>query len=200
MAEEEGQQAVVLDSGSGAIKAGLAGDDTPRSVLASVIGRPSDASTDMADAYIADDAAAKRDVLTLKHPIEHGIVTSWDDMEKIWHHTFYHGLRVAPEEHNVMSSEVPFNPKSNCEKATQIMFESFNVPGYYAAVQATLSLHCSGRTTGIVCESGEGVSYVVPISEGRCIAHAVQCLQLAGRGVTEHLSTLLVRSWNLCET
>jgi len=191
----DGVVPLVIDNGSGMCKAGFAGDDAPKAVFPNIVGRPRMpgiiVGTEQKEVYIGDEAQVKRGVLNLKYPIEHGVVTNWDDMERVWHHTFFNELRTPADEHPVLLTEAPLNPKQNREKMTQIMFDTFNVPAFYVAIQAVLSLYSSGRTTGMVFDSGDGVTHVVPIYEGYALPHAIQRIDIAGRDITNHLVRLL---------
>jgi len=190
------KEALVVDNGSGLVKAGFAGEEKPRVVFSSVVGRPMYRAVmpgmgGTNTLYVGEEAQAKRGILKLSYPLEHGTVTNWDDMEAIWTHTFMNELRVNPEEHPVLLTEPPLNPKKNREKMQEIMFETFEVPAVYVAIQALMALYASGRTTGIVLDCGDGVSHTVPIYEGFTFNHAVGRLDLAGRDITDYLVKLL---------
>lgn len=113
-------------------------------------------------------------------------------MEKVWQHTFSNELRIDPSERNVLITEAPLNPKTNREKYCQIMFETFKVKGLHVAIQAVMSLYSYGRTTGLVVDSGDGVTHTVPVYEGFTIPHAIEKMEIAGRELTDYLSKLLL--------
>ncbi|KAM9987800.1 hypothetical protein ACTFIZ_003153 [Dictyostelium cf. discoideum] len=193
--ESEDVQALVIDNGSGSCKAGFAGEDAPRSVFPSIVGRSKNTGVligiGQKDSYVGDEAQLKRDILNVKNPIERGIITNWDDMERIWHHTFYNELCVAPEEHPVLLTESPLNSKANREKMAQIMFETFNTPAMYVASHAVLSLYGSGLSTGTVLGSGDGVSHAVSYFEGYALPLSTLRLHLAGSNLTDYMNQLL---------
>jgi actin beta/gamma 1 len=192
-----GQKPIVLDNGTGISKNGYGGEDQPRSVFPTMIGTPKygmvmpDVKHFSREYYIGEEAMELRGLLNLRFPIEHGIVEDWPAMERLWHYTFYTDLRIDPSEHPVLLTEAPLNPRQNREKIAEIMFETFNVPALYVAMQAVLSLYASGRTTGIVIDIGDGVSHIVPIYEGFALSHAIQRIDLAGRDITRYLQRLL---------
>ena len=191
-------QAVVCDNGSGTCKAGFSAEDIPRAILPSIVGRPKNPRNEgftRRSSYVGDWARNMRGVLSLNYPMEHGVVTNWDDMEQMWHQVFQHEIRayspIQPEDQPILLTEAPLNPKANREKMAEIMFEKFNFPAMFVAVPAVLSLYSRGGTTGIFVDSGDSVTYTVPIYEGFPLPHAIFRLNLAGRDLTEWLTKIL---------
>jgi actin len=182
-------QALVIDNGSGITKAGFAGEETPRAMFSTAVGTPKCSST--SDYYVGDCIASRKSVLNVRFPIVHGVITNFDDMEKVWHHIFSNELRVAPAEHPVLLTEVSLNPKANREKMTQIMFETFETPATYISVQPILSLYACGRVSGVVVDCGDGASQITTVYEGREVAESIKRLDFGGRDVTDYLIRLL---------
>lgn len=141
---------------------------------------------------MGDEAQAKWGIADVKRPIDRGVITDWDDMETIWHHTFYSKLKASPPNHPIFLTEVPLNPKANRERMTKIMFETFHAPCLYINNTAILALYANSRTSGCVLESGEHVSHAVPVLEGYVIPHAIMRLPLGGRDLTTMLQNALI--------
>ncbi|KAK7094554.1 actin, cytoplasmic 3-like [Littorina saxatilis] len=187
--------AVVIDNGSYTCKAGLAGEEAPRAFVPSVVGSPRfpgiSPHLDQNRVFVGEDAQRLRGILTLRRPFEHGVITNWIDVETIWHHIFENELQVEPEEHPVLLTEPPLNPKANREKMTQIMFETFKVPATYLADQAVLGLFGNSQHTGIVLSSGDGATYAAPVYQGQALPHATTKLDFGGHDLTDFMAKLL---------
>jgi actin len=113
-------------------------------------------------------------------------VTNWDDMEKIWHHTFYNELRVAPEQHPVLLLVHDVAPARQLERTVQIMFETFNVPAVAIVSAAVAALAASGRVTGVVLAIGDTETIAVPVCNGQAVRHAIRTLGLGGRLLVDY--------------
>ncbi|XP_036618543.1 actin, clone 302-like isoform X2 [Trichosurus vulpecula] len=195
LGEAEDPSAVIFDGGSRFFKVGFGGEQSPRFVFPCMVGRYKRQNVmrgmDARDTFIGNEVTEKRGKLTVKYPVERGIITNWDDMEKIWHHAFYNVLHIDPEEHPLMVTETVTNPKANKEKLMQVMFETFRVPALYVALQDVLSLFSSGRTTGLVVHSGDEVTYSVPIDGGYILPEAITNLEISGQDLSMYLTKIL---------
>lgn len=199
--------AVVIDNGSGTIKAGFAGEQTPKCVFPNFVGTPKHVRLMPGDLptgeLIGPKAEQHRGLLKLIHPMEHGIVSKgrWSDMEKVWNYIYSkEQLGVSPEEHPVLLTEAPLNPRKNRLDACKYLFDTMNVPAVYVSMQAVLSLFATGRTTGVVLDSGDGVTHAVPIYEGFALNHSIMRSDVAGREVTKYLQLLLRKEGHVFRT
>jgi len=184
----------VIDNGSGQIKAGFAGAEAPKTVFSAYVGKPKHikvmAGAVEGDVFIGPKAVELRGMLKLSYPSRHGVTTDWKDMQLLFQHA-YNDMNAQQDQHPVMVTEAPLNPKKHRTRVAELFFETFAVPALHIQNQAILSLYASGRTTGVVLESGDGVTCSVPVYEGFAIPHAIQRIDVAGRDVTEHLQLLL---------
>ena len=196
---------VVIDNGSYQIKAGFAKDQLPSAEFPCIVSRYPNrfkmVGSCERDVFIGYEANEMHDILNIKSPIESVRANNWDDMEHVWHHTFYNELRVTPEEHPVILNQPPLTPKAYSEKTIQIMMEAFNTPAVYICNSAQLSLYGAGRTTGIVLETGHNTSYTVPVFVTQPIRHATHHIDYAGNQLTDFLAKSLSEEsgYSLCD-
>ena len=184
--------AVVIDNGSGTIKAGIAKEEEPSACFPNCVGipKPGQIIGDK-EIYFGKDSIEKRGVLNLHYPLDHGVVSNWDHMTKIWNYTYFNELKVDPTDRPVLLTEAAKNPKAHREQMMTTFFEEFSVPSFYVSIAAVLSLYSSGRTTGLVLDVGDGVTQLVPVDEGYSVQRAISRMDIAGRDLTNFLSELL---------
>lgn len=184
---------VVFDSGSWLFRGGLANREKPSAVFKNVVGRvrnPGIVGLDIKPFYVGEEAERNRGVLMMRYPMDRGIITNWEDMERVWHHAFYNEIQAAPEQHPILLTEPSLNPKANREKAVHLMFETFDVPLLCLARRSELVLRSTGLATGLVVKIGDGCSHIVPIYEGHSILHAISEFEVGGRTMTDCLRKL----------
>ncbi|KEG11480.1 putative actin [Trypanosoma grayi] len=193
---------IIVDFGSSSVKAGTASESLPSLIFPSVVGVPAkktglirrnklaqDASP-LAPFVVGAEALHEMHRATLHHPIQHGIVKDWPRMEQIIHHTFTEfGLNA--EETSLVCTESLFTPKSCSEQLAELLFGAFDVASLAFIPSGICSLYASGRTTGIVLDSGDGVTQVTPVYDSYIIRNAANRFNHGGQDVTEHLRTLL---------
>jgi len=163
-----GDASVVIDIGTGFCKCGFTTEQAPRTIIPSVVGRRKPnveviVGENDKKSYVGYEAQQKRHHLILRNPIEKGEVVNWDDMEDLFSYVFDEELSVEMSKHSLMLTEPPLNPLPTREKMTQILFEKFKLKSLYMAIQSVLALFASAKTIGITLDSGEGLSYGVPV-------------------------------------
>ena len=194
---DHSESAVVIDNGSGFIKAGMSGEDCPRVVQPTLIGVPRMpgimVGMDQKEYYVGHEAVDKARFLNMSEPIVNGYIEKWDDMCKIWTQIFQ-DLNISSKENPLFFADTPLTPRASRDKMAEVMFEEFETPYLYMYTGSVLSLFASGRTTGLIVDSGEGRTHAVPIYEGFALPHGILKLDISGRNITDMLEDLLKSS------
>lgn len=187
--------AVIVDLGSGVIKAGFSGEDGPRSIFSSVVGIPKMpgllVGMELRERYIGDEAINKLEIMNFSNPICQGEIVDWDKFENLMHHLLYNELKIVPEELSILITEPPLNPKENRAKLAETLFETFNIERIHIANSGMLGLYSYGKTSGLVFDSGYGLTSCTPVYEGYPLPHASLKVKLAGENISEVLLNMI---------
>ncbi|KAJ8097311.1 actin family [Lipomyces tetrasporus] len=193
------EQPIVLDQGTGFVKIGRGGTNFPDHTFPSIVGRPilraeeRTGNVEIKDIMAGDEASAVRTMLQISYPMENGIIKNWEDMGHLWDYAFYERMQIDTTGKKILLTEPPMNPLSNREKMVETMFDKYNFGGVYVAIQAVLALYAQGLSSGVVVDSGDGVTHIVPVYESVVLNHLTRRLDVAGRDVTRQLINLLLR-------
>ena len=190
----DAQVHVVIDNGTGYMKGGFSGENAPRSVFPTLVGIPHKGkllTDEKTPCIIGQEALEKMGMSDVKAPIEKGIIKDLDNMEIIWHHMIYNELRISPEDHNMILTDIPSNTPENREKIVHKMFEKFNIPGLFISMTSVLAIYDAGRTSGMAVDSGEVITNFVPVYEGFAFPNAISKSETGGKILTDYLILLL---------
>jgi len=210
MASSSGLAPVVCDNGTGFVKAGFGGDNFPRFHFPSLVGRPilranlntkkKKVTHEIKDIMVGDECSDCLEYLKVTRPLENGQIRNWEDIMHIWDYTFNEKLKIDPRERKILLTEPPMNPDKNREKMLEAMFETYQFPYAHVAIQAVLVLYAQGLDSGVVVDTGDGVTHVIPVFEGYSMPNLVKRLDVAGRDITRFLMKLLqLRGYSLTE-
>ena len=220
MENEDSNTTLILDNGSGYLKAGFPNMTGPEVCIPALIGREILRYEDkvnlskvmetkskyekrklmkqmikerhLKEVMIGDETIGFRSLLELSHPISEGVIQNEEDLFRLWDYTFTQKLNIDdPSELKVIVTEAPLNPMNNKIKIFEILFEKIGVSAVNIEPQAKCSLFSEGIDTGIVCDSGDGVTHCIPVSNGAILQHSIERMDIAGRHITEYLVRLL---------
>ena len=190
---------VVFDNGSGYLKAGLSNEEIPKITMPALIGRPmlrfKEKLEDkvLKEIMIGDEVIPFRPLLELSYPMKEGIIVNEDDMATLWDYCIKQKLEVKGDlnDKKILLTEAPFNPIENKLKMAKIVFEQLGFGFFNIETQAKLTLYCEALQTGIILDSGDGVTHCIPIFEDFILPQNIKRLDIAGRHITEYLIKLL---------
>ncbi|RUS78487.1 hypothetical protein EGW08_013734 [Elysia chlorotica] len=197
--DSQGRKIIVCDNGTGFVKCGFAGSNFPAHIFPSLVGRPIIRSTakvgniEIKDLMIGEEASELRSMLEVNYPMENGIVRNWEDMTHLYDYTFGpEKMNLDTQNSRVLLTEPPMNPMKNREKMIELMFEKYQFHSCHIAIQAVLTLYAQGLVTGVVVDSGDGVTHFCPVYDGFSLPHLTRRLDIAGRDITRYLIKLLL--------
>ena len=190
---------VVFDNGSGYLKAGLSDEEIPKITMPALIGRPmlrfkeKLEDIELKEIMIGDEVIPVRPLLELTYPMKEGIIVNEEDMETLWDYCIRKKLGVKGDliERKILLTEAPFNPTENKKTMAEIVFEKLGFGFFNIETQAKLSLYCEGLQTGIILDSGDGLTHCIPIFEDYILSQYIKRLDIAGKHITEYLIKLL---------
>ena len=187
---------IVVDNGSGYLKAGLSNSETPSVTVPALIGRPmlryaeKIENVELKPLMIGDEVTPVRSLLELTYPMKEGIIVNDEDMALLWDYVLQKKIGLVKndlKDRKILLTEAPKNKM----KMGEILFEKIGLGFFNIEPQAKMTLYCEGAETGVVLDSGDGVTHVIPIAHSYLLAHHIKRLDIAGRHITDYLIRLL---------